>query len=144
MGPPRRVLPLTRFLRRTGSHFAGKRSGYLKGIGGAGVSCGTLLASIRAVKRFACEESRLPSVVRSSVALLSVALLRRGLGDTFCTSDGAAASPPKPGSAKENDHDVDRHRRRDAAPRAPVLHHAGHGGQEERRARARGGGRHRR
>src|SRR5262245_11349157 len=73
MGPPRRVLPLTRFLRRTSSHFAGKRSGCLKGIGGAGVSCGTLLASVLAVKRFACEESWPPSVGLLSVKCRLVA-----------------------------------------------------------------------
>src|SRR5262245_66177753 len=104
MGPPRRVLSLTHFLRRTGSHFAGKRFGCLKGIGGAGVSCGTLLASIWAVKRFACEELWPPSVL-----LLSVALLCRGLGGTFCASCGAAAGPPGAVPAKATEHAVDQH-----------------------------------
>ena len=60
-----------------------------------------------------------------------------------CEQARRAHMRASPTAAKENNHDVDRDRRRHAAPCASVLHHARDRGQEERRACAGGRGRYR-
>src|SRR5436190_9670576 len=79
--------------------------------------------------------------VLASVSEVKGRLVGRCVGRYFRKPTGKAARAfAHRGPAKEKSDDVDRNRGRHAAPRASVLHHAGDRGQEERRARARGGG----
>ena len=102
----------------------------------------------RRINRCFCSDAATSNCIRAdavkpigcAVAMRGARLLSRRLRDSFAAKYSSA--PAERG--KENNHDVDGDRRRDAAACPAVLHHAGDRGQGERRARRDGRGRDRR